>query len=169
MMRNLLFNDLLSLRNTVDQLFGESSVGDSFGILASRAATSGGTVAQPMPLAVYATDDHVVIIAAAPGMNPEDLHLTVHQDTVTLSGSVASVADTEEAKHTTWYVRELPSGTYRRSITLPFAVDADQANASFEHGILRVVLPKAEAAKPKQISVQTGQSQAIEAGGTQKS
>ncbi len=169
MMRNPLFNDLFSLRNTIDQLFGDNSLGDSFGTLASRAATGGGAVAQPMPLDVYALDDHVVITAAAPGMNPEDLQLTVHQNTVTLSGEVSSVADTEEAKNATWYVHELPSGTYRRSITLPFAVDADQANATFEQGILRVVLPKAEAAKPKQISINTGQSQAIEAGGTQKS
>jgi len=169
MMRNPLFNDLSSLRNTIDQLFGETSVGDSFGTLASRAATGGGAVAQPMPLDVYATDDQVVITAAAPGMNPEDLQLTVHQNTVTLNGSVSSVADTEEAKTATWYVHELPSGTYRRSITLPFAVDADRADASFEQGMLRVVLPKAEAAKPKQISINTGQSQAIEAGSTQKS
>lgn len=169
MMRNPLFNDLFSLRNTIDQLFGESSLGDTFGTLASRAETSGGTVARPMPLDVYATDDHVVITAAVPGMNPDNLQLTVHQNTVTLSGSLSSVADTEETKNATWYVRELPSGTYRRSITLPFAVDADQASASFEQGILRVVLPKAEASKPKQISIHTGQNQAIEATSTQKS
>ena len=168
MIRTPLFNDLVTLRNTLDQL-RESPSGDAFDTLWSRAETGGGVVARPMPLDVYATDDQIVITAAVPGMKPDNLQLTVHQNTVTLSGSLQSVADTEEAKNTTWYLRELPSGTYRRSVTLPFDVDADKADASFEHGILRVVLPKAEASKPRQISIHSGQNQAIEAGSTQNS
>ncbi len=165
MIRTSFLNDLIGLRNTIDQFFGESGAGDPFGPLWSRTRAADGVV-WPMPLDVYATDDHVVIMASVPGMRPEELELMVHDNTVTLSGSLHSVADTEEVRSATWYVRELPSGTYRRSITLPFAVDADQANASFEHGILRVVLPKAEAAKPKRIAINAGQQQAIGAGST---
>jgi HSP20 family protein len=169
MMRSPLINDLVSLRNTVDPLFRERPFGDPFNALWSRAETGGGAVARPIPLDVYATDDRVVITAAVPGIRPDDLQLTVHQNTVTLSGSLRNVADTEEGQKATWYLQELPSGSVRRSITLPFEVDAGQADASFEHGILRVVLPKAEAAKPKQITIHSGQGQAIEAGSTEQS
>jgi HSP20 family protein len=101
-------------------------------------------------------------------MVPEDLDLTIHENTVTLSGTVKSVADAEDAKHATWYVSELGSGTYRRSVTLPFPVNAEQANATFEHGILRVVLPKADSAKPRKIAITSGSDQAIEAGASKK-
>jgi len=170
MVRTSLFDDILGLRRSIDQLFAENPFGESFNTLWSRAETGGGSVAQPMPLDVYTTDDQMVLVASVPGMSPDDLQLTVQQNTVTLSGSMRSVVDTEEAKQATWYVHELPSGTYRRSITVPFAVDADQAEATFEHGILRVVLPKAEASKPKRIAIGTSQQQqAIGAGEARES
>jgi HSP20 family protein len=97
-------------------------------------------------------------------MRPEDLELTVHQNMVSLSGKIGSLAETEEAKGATWYIHELGSGTYRRSVTLPFPVDADNAQATFEHGILRVVLPKAESAKPRKIAIGGSQPQAISSG-----
>lgn len=164
MVRSSLFNDILGLRSSIDQLFGENPFGESFNTLWSRAESSDGSVGRPMPMDVYAINDEVVIVAAVPGMGPEEQDLSVQQNTVTLSGSMGSVANTEEARQATWYVRELPSGTYWRSITLPFPVDADGAHATFEHGILRVVLPKSEVSKPKQIAISTSQQQAIGAG-----
>jgi HSP20 family protein len=159
MMRSPFFNDFVALRDTVDQLVSDSLGTVPFRTLWSRAG-NGQNIAQPVPLDVYATEDQVVVLAAVPGMNPEDLELTVHQNTISLSGKIGSVADTEEAKGATWYVHELASGTFRRSITLPFPVDSDQTEASFEHGILRVTLPKAESAKPRKIAINAGQSQA---------
>jgi HSP20 family protein len=167
MLRSPLLNEFAGLRNAIDQLFGENPFGDTFNTLWSRAESSGWSVARPMPLDVYATDDAVVIVAAVPGMQPDDLQLTVQQNTLTLSGHVRGVAESQEAKGASWYLHEVPSGAYRRSLTLPFAVDADHANATFEHGILRVVLPKTEAAKPKRIEINGGstrQTQAIGAG-----
>jgi HSP20 family protein len=169
MMRNPLFNDLLGLRDTVDQLFRESPFGDAFGTLWSRAESSGGSVARPMPLDIYSTDDHVVILAVVPGMQPDDLDLTVQRNTVTISGTVRSDMGPGDKTGVTWYVRELADGTYRRSVTLPFTVDAERTEANFENGILRIVLPKTEASKPRKIAIQSGQQQAIEAGGSDKS
>jgi len=169
MFRSSLLNDLVTLSNTVDQLLGDTSLGEPLGRSWSRANASGGIVAQPMPLDVYATEDNAVILAAVPGMDPNDLDLTVQENTVTLSGSVRSTSESQEAQNATWYIRELPTGTYRRSISLPFAVEADRAEATFDHGILRVVLPKAEALKPKRIAINTTQHQAIDAGGGSKS
>jgi HSP20 family protein len=158
MIRSPLFSDLVALRDTMEQLASERS--DPFQVLWSTTA-NGRRFAQTMPLDAFATDEQVVILAAVPGMRPEDLDLTVHQDTITLSGTVGDVTETEEAKGATWYVHELSNGTYRRSITLPFPVDADRAEATFEHGMLRVTLPKAESARPKRITIGSGSRQAL--------
>jgi HSP20 family protein len=72
---------------------------------------------------------------------------------VTLSGKMPNVAQSEEAKNATWYLHELPHGAFTRAVTLPIEVDSANADATFEHGILRLRLPKAEQAKPKQIKV----------------
>ena len=148
-----------TLRQAMDRLLDDAVVGAPFRTLWSRTG-------QAMPLAVYATEDQVVILAAVPGMRPEDLEVTAYQNTVTLSGKIADVAEGEEAKNATWYLRELWHGQFRRSLTLPFEVDADQAQASFEHGVVRIVLPKAEQAKPKKIAIAGLGAQAI-GGGSQ--
>jgi HSP20 family protein len=161
MIRSPLFNDTRNIDRFAEQFFGS----DPFRSLWSHPTNGGATVLQPMPLDIYATDDRAVIFAAVPGMQPDDLQLTVQQNTVTLSGTVRDVTRSDEAKGATWYLHELGSGSYQRSVTLPFPVEADGAEATFEHGVLRVTLPKAEAAKPKKITVSTsGEREAIGAG-----
>jgi HSP20 family protein len=147
MLRSPLLGDLFNLSDTLDQLTGYRSGGAQVD-RSNRAA-----VGVPMPIDVYSTGDQAVLIAAVPGMQPEDLDLTVHQNTVTLRGTVRSAADAEETKDATWYVSELGSGTYQRSVTLPFPIDAEHAEATFEHGLVRVTLPKAESARPKKIAI----------------
>jgi HSP20 family protein len=152
MIRSSLFGDLLTLSNTLDQVTNPRWGGSQFD-LAPRAS-----LASSMPIDVYATGDEAVLIAAVPGMQPDDLELTVHQNTVTLRGTVRSAADAEDTKNATWYVSELGSGTFQRSVTLPFPIDADHAQATFEHGLVRVTLPKAESAKPKTIAISSGKA-----------
>ncbi len=165
MFRNPLFNEVLTLGETVDRLFNEDLMGGNFRTLWSRKDGTT-TWTSPMPVDVYGTADNVVILASVPGMQPEHLDLSIHNNTVTLSGKVQSTTQSEETKGATWYAQELWSGDVRRSITLPFPVDADAAEAVFENGILRVTLPKAESAKPRKIQISAGaQPQtAIEAG-----
>ena len=151
-----------SVPQTMDRLLDEAFFGAPGRGLWSRGANASSV--QPMPLDVYATQDEVVVLAAVPGMRPEDLEITAHQNTVTLSGRVASPADSEEAKGATWYVHELWSGQYRRSVTLPFEIDAGRASAGFEGGIVRLVLPKAERAKPVRIALGGEARQAIGGG-----
>ena len=164
MIRSPLFNDVVTLRRNHDQLANERFGNDPFRALWSRSDNSD-IVAQAMPLDVYATDGQVVILAAVPGMQPDDMELTIHENTVTLSGTIRDAVDTDEVKQATWYIHELGSGSYRRSVTVPFSVDADRAEATFAHGMLRVVLPKAETAKPRKISISgTSQPEAITSG-----
>jgi HSP20 family protein len=121
-----------------------------------------------MPLDIYATPEEAIVIAALPGLNPEDLEITYTQNTLTLSGSVPNVAESEQAQNATWYAHELWSGQFQRTVSLPFEVDASQAEATFEHGIVRITLPKAEWAKPHKIAIRagSGQQEAIGAGAT---
>ena len=156
MVNTPLSNEFVGLRQAMDQLLNESFVGSPFRTLWSRCGTGNGGTVFPLPLDVYATEQDVVVVAAVPGMRPEDLHVTYNQGTLTLAGTIQNVGESEEAKGATWYVHELWSGQFRRALSLPFEVDADRADATFEHGIVRIVLPKAEQAKPKTIAIKAG-------------
>jgi HSP20 family protein len=153
--------DFVVLRDAMNQLLEESFVPGR----GSRTATNG-TLARPLPLDVFATENEAVIIAAVPGMNPQDLEVSINQNVVTLTGTVPTAAESEQGKGATWYLHELWHGQFRRSVTLPFEVDADKAEATFENGIVRIVLPKAARAKPHKIAIRaaSGKQEAIEAG-----
>ncbi len=154
--------DLVGLRDAMAQLL-EDSVVPARG---ARGGAGSGATARSLPLDVYATPEEAVVIAAVPGMSPQDLEVTINQNTVTLSGAVPSAAESEQGKGATWYLRELWHGQFQRTVTLPFEVDASQAEANFEHGIVRITLPKAEWAKPQKIAIKSGsgQQEAIGAG-----
>jgi HSP20 family protein len=156
--------DFVLLQDAMNQLLQDSFV-------PSRGSRSGGgtgsrAMARPLPLDVYATADEAVVIAAVPGMDPQGLDVTINQNTLTLSGSVPTAADSEQGQRATWYLQELWHGQFQRAVTLPFEVDAGKAEATFEHGIVRIVLPKAEWTKPQKIAITAGggQQEAIAAG-----
>lgn len=118
------------MREAVDRLFNETFFPARFQTVWSAGAGSGDR--SPLPLDVYATADDVVILAAVPGLRPEDIEISVEKNTVTISGQIPNVARSDHARDASWYLHELPSGSFRRSLTLP----------------------RAEAAKPRQIRVQ---------------
>ena len=155
------------LRNAFDQMWGEGIGATPFRTIWARPSIGGSATAVPLPLDVYATQDAFVIVAAAPGMRPDDLTVSYNQGTVTLSGRIGNVAEAEDAKAATWYLHELWHGRFERTLTPPFEVDPARAEASFEHGVLRIVLPKAANARPQQIPVRfaaQGQTEAIASG-----
>ena len=153
--------DFVVLRDAVNQLLEESYVPAR-----GTGSTNGTATVRPLPLDVYATPDEAVVIAAVPGLNPQDLEVTVNQNVVTLSGAVATATESEQGKQATWYLHELWHGPFRRSVTLPFEVDASKADATFENGIVRIILPKAERARPHKIAIKSANQEAIEAGAT---
>lgn len=100
-------------------------------------------------LDLYETADDLVAVVELPGMRKEDIDISLHDGTLTISGErKRESTNGEKAQRTERYV-----GTFRRSIALPTRVDASKVNASYQDGILKVTLPKAEEAKPKQIQV----------------
>lgn len=146
--------ELVSLRDAMDKLMS-----DAFGgTFRSMFPTPNGQTRMPLPLDIYATNEEVVIIAAVPGIDPANIEITLDKGTVTLTGSTPDVAASTEGQDATWFLHELPRGTFSRSITLPVEIDANNADATFEHGVLRLRLPKAEAAKPRKIEIRTVKS-----------
>lgn len=149
-----LTDDFVSLRDAMERFFSESMSSSPFRGIWSAAGPSG---RMPLALDVYGTKEEVVLIAAVPGLGPEDIEITINQNTVTLSGKVPNAAQSEEAAGATWYLHELGHGSFQRSITLPMEIDAARADATFDQGILRLRLPKSEAAKPRRIEVRAAE------------
>jgi HSP20 family protein len=158
--RSPMAQEFVSLRDAMGQLLEESFTPFFSG---TRSAAAGG--ARSVPLDVYATADEVVIIAAVPGSTPEDVEVSINDGTVTLSGNVQNAAEAQETKGATWFLHELPFGRFRRTIVLPMEVDASRADATFEHGILKIWLPKSEATKPRKIAIRVApETQGLESG-----
>jgi HSP20 family protein len=103
---------------------------------------------------LYQTDDEVIVKASLPGIKPEDLHLTVTGEVLTLQGEFKDEQENTN-KNATYHIRERRYGSFSRSISLPAPVEVDQSRAEFEDGILTLTLPKAETVRPKMINIKT--------------
>jgi HSP20 family protein len=102
-------------------------------------------------LDLYQSNDNVIALVELPGMRKEDIEISLHDGTLTISGErkrESSSGNGKKAERTERYI-----GTFRRSIALPTRVDANKVSAAYQDGILTVTLPKAEEVKPKQIKV----------------
>lgn len=109
-----------------------------------------------LPVDIYDRGEDIVIQAYVPGVRAEHLDIQVDEDVLTISGSFPQLYDQEESGNWTWHVRELRSGNFQRSLSLPFKVDYERAEAQVEDGILRMTFPKAAEAKPRRIAVNGG-------------
>lgn len=105
--------------------------------------------AQPS-LDMYQTPKEVVVKAALPGVNPEDVDIEISGNTLTIKGETKQEEKSDEDDY---LCRECHYGSYYRAITLPQAIKGDKAEASFEDGVLTLTIPKTEVEKPKKIEV----------------
>jgi HSP20 family protein len=110
-----------------------------------------GVVAGPQ-LTVW-EDEHAVFAEAdLPGVDPAKLEITVTEGTqLTVQGERTP----PETSGAAWVRQERPFGKFARVVGLPALVDADKVEAKYENGVLRLTLPKHEAAKPRKITVQS--------------
>jgi HSP20 family protein len=101
-------------------------------------------------LDLYQSNDNLIAVVELPGMRKEDIEISLHDGTLTISGERKreSSSNDDKAERTQRYI-----GAFRRSIALPTRVDANKVSATYRDGILTVTLPKAEEVKPKQIQV----------------
>jgi len=99
---------------------------------------------------VYQDNDDLIVEMPLPGIDPENVDISVENDVLTISGETKQK---KEVKKEDFYRKEIREGSFSRSVILPVAVKGSDAQAEYENGVLKVVLPKAEEAKPKKISV----------------
>lgn len=138
------FRDMVTLRDAMDRLFAESFVrpGSAFPMFGMEGPA----------VDMYQNKDEIVVKAAIPGIKPEDIDISVAGDLLTIKGETKEEEKIEEGS----YIRkERRYGQFVRELNLPTQVNADKAKAEFEHGVLTLRLPKAEAVKPKSITVKT--------------
>ena len=95
--------------------------------------------------------DELVLSAELPGMRPEDIDLTIENNTLTLSGERTIVR--EENTDLRYHVWEQASGAFKRSFTLPRTVRTEDIAADYENGVLTVRLPKSAEAKSRRIEI----------------
>ena len=100
-------------------------------------------------LDLYQNNDNVVAVVELPGLRKEDIEISLQDGTLTISGERKEEATQENGAART----ERCTGKFRRTISLPTRVDANNVSATYKDGILTVTLPKAEEAKPKQIQI----------------
>ena len=146
------FGELVSLRSAMDRFFDDSLF-----------KPAGWTVSPRLALDISSNADSMVIEAALPGVKPEDVSISVLDDTLTITATTGDETNESDEGYT---YREIRRGSFSRTVTLPKNVKTDAATATFENGILRLSFPKAEEAKPRQIQiagVTEGQATQVEA------
>jgi HSP20 family protein len=104
-----------------------------------------------LALDVYETDEDLVVEAPLPGLQPNEVDISVVNNTLTIKGEMKE--DKEKTEKGKYYWHEHRYETVQRTITLPVEVDADKAKAVFKDGLLKLTLPKLEEVKPKHIEV----------------
>jgi HSP20 family protein len=134
------FDRLTNLREELDRAFG-SSFNSSFRPVGSLNRWN-------PAVDVYQDNDQFTVYAELPGLKKEEIEISLNGDTLTIGGERK-----HEANGGQGFRAERYFGKFQRSLTLPVSVNSEKINATYKDGVLKVVLPKAEAAKPKQIPV----------------
>lgn len=140
------FRDFMTLRQAMDRLFEDAMVNTS------HVWDPAGQRSGNLPLDIHTTQDAIVIRASVPGVNPDDVEITVEGSTVSIRGETKADKPEDGA---TWLLQEQRYGAFARTIDLAMPVQADKAEAHFENGVLTLTIPKAEESKPKVIKVKS--------------
>jgi HSP20 family protein len=118
------------------------------------------TTAWAPALDISERKDAYLVTVEVPGVEPEDLDITMEDGLLTIKGERQFTSESSEQQ---FHRVERRYGAFRRSITLPAQVQADQIEATFDNGVLQIVVPKAEEAKPKRIQVRPGSAKILDA------
>jgi HSP20 family protein len=157
------FHEMLSLRDAMSSLLQESFVRPS-GMPDARDGA-----AAMLPLDVSEKENEYIVKASLPGIRPEDVQISAHGDTLTIRGEMKAEQEKQDERY---HLRERRVGQFQRMVRLPTPINADKAQAQFEHGVLTLTLPKAEESRPKQIKIgssATGQASSSATGQTSSS
>jgi len=140
------FRDLVGLQERMNRMFDQSfrglnRTGDEDWALVGSWAPA---------VDIYEHEGNIVLKAELPGVEANDVDVRIENNTLTLRGERKW---DNEVKQESYHRVERAYGTFTRSFTLPSVVDQEKIKADFKDGVLRLMLPKREEAKPKQINI----------------
>ena len=151
------FREFSTLQDRMNRLFR-----DSYGDAREEALTTS-TFAPPVD--VYEDEHNITLKIEVPGIDEKDIDVRIENNTLTVHGERKFE---KEEKEENFRRVERQYGSFTRSFTLPNTVDAEQVQAHYEKGILKVQLAKKAEAKPKQIKVNVGSEKVLEGKGASK-
>lgn len=149
------FREMMSLQRSLDRMMDNALSGQEW-----PAGSEWGVA-----LDVIEEDNDYIVKATVPGVNPEDLEITFNNGTLTIRGEVKDERETTKGEY---QLRERRYGTFSRSINLPTSIKSDTISATYENGVLKLVLPKSEEVKPRRIPVRSEGGQRVIEGETSR-
>jgi HSP20 family protein len=105
-----------------------------------------------MPMDLYRDGDHYVMNADLPGIDPGSVDVDVDGRFLTIRAERTASAN----DGATWITRERPSGSFQRRLRLGDGIDAESISASYDNGVLSVIIPVSEKAKPRKVTITAG-------------
>jgi len=129
------------LQDEINKLFQFGRVPDATGLFDRTVSPA---------LDVVESAEGYTVICDLPGVDPKDIDVNILDNVLTIKGEKKEVSESRDAKV---YKKETWSGSFQRTLSLPTSLDNSKVEAELKNGILRIVLPKREEAKPKQITV----------------
>jgi len=146
------FNDLEQVRRELDRVFDQWTTSKR---PVSRVSFLPGVSARHYPMINMSDDnENIYIEALAPGVDINNLDISIHGNSLTLSGE--KLGAPEDVKSDAYHRCERAAGKFVRTIELPANVNMDKVLANYKNGLLLITLPKAEEAKPKKIAITAG-------------
>jgi HSP20 family protein len=135
------FADVVTLREAMDRLMDD-------GYSNRQQSREGNNRRFRLPIDAYVTSEDIVVLANMPGIKPEDVEIMLEGDTLTIRAERPAPLE-----NVNYAIQERTYGAFQRTLNINVPVDAEKAEAKFENGLLTLTIPKAEAARPKQIHV----------------
>lgn len=132
--------EMMNLRNEIDRLFDQSL----------DWPIQGTTTLNELAIDLSETDEAYVVHASVPGIQPDDLDISITDNVLSIQGDFQEEKDEDKKQ---WHLRERRYGRFARRLSFPTRVDSKAVDAQYTNGILTLTVPKAEEVKPKRITV----------------
>jgi len=163
MMRWDPFQDLRSTQDEMAQMAPMSPMlAHALGLHAQQGSARATTTAWAPALDISERKDAYLVTVELPGVEADDLEITLEDGLLTIQGERHFAHDSSEQQ---FHRVERCYGAFRRSITLPDHVMAEQIEATTDNGVLQIMVPKMEEATPKRIQVRPGRAEVLAASG----
>src|SRR5918999_3410276 len=107
-----------------------------------------------IPLDVVQQGDNFIVKASVPGVNSEDIDVSIENDVLTIRGQTKEERELQEGNY---LMRERRSGSFYRALRLPDTVDSDQAQTHYENGVLSITFPRLESKRARRLQITSGQ------------